>query len=243
MNWQDGGQCLFRTGAQPLPLQNRVTPFGELVSTPARGLLYGNRGGRIHDPASRRLTGRRWTSRRWICCVTQFKNRHRSVWGPGYTELFFLDEVTALAAGHRPCMECRRRDNLAYRAAVAHALGLATLIMCDDLDWLLHEERLDKRTKRVHAKPVDSLPDGVMVAGPDGSALALRGSAALPWTPFGYGPPVARPSGMVAMLTPPTSVAALKNGFQPRWHDSASLRQESVQESPQRNLTSARPLS
>jgi hypothetical protein len=234
---------LGRTGAPPLPLQNRVTPFGELVSTPARGLLYGNRGGRIHDPATRRLTGRRWTSRRWLCCVTQFKNRRRRVWGPGYTELFFLDEVTALAAGHRPCMECRRRDNLAYRAAVAQALGLASLIMCDDLDWLLHEERLDKRAKRVHARPIDGLPDGVMIAGSDGSALALRGSAALPWTPFGYGPPVARPAGVVAMLTPPTSVAALKNGFQPRWHDSAGPRDEDLLRSSQGNLSGASPLS
>jgi hypothetical protein len=204
-----------------LPLQNRVTPFGELVSTPARGLLYGNRGGRIHDPSTRRLTGRRWTSRRWICCVTEFKNRHRSVWGHGYTELFFLDEVTALAAGHRPCMECRRRDNLAYRAAVGQALGLASLIMCDDLDWLLHQERLDRRAKRFHRMPADSLPDGVMIVGPDDIPLALRGPVALPWMPAGYGPPAQRPAGTVCVLTPPTSIAALLHGFRPLWHDSA----------------------
>jgi hypothetical protein len=207
---------------RPLPLQNRVTPFGELVSTPARGLLFGNRGGRIHDPMTRRLTRRRWTSRRWICCVTAFKNRHRSVWGHGYTELFFLDDVTALAAGHRPCMECRRNDNLTYRAAVTRARGSASLIMCDDLDRLLHDERLDGRAKRLNWARGDGLPDGAMIAGGDGVALALRGDSALPWAPSGYGPPVTRPSGRLAVLTPPTSVAALANGFLPRWHDSAA---------------------
>ncbi len=92
-----------------MPLQNRVTPFGELAVTPARGTLMGNRGGRIHSD-SRTLGRRRWASRQWICCVLKFKNRQRDVWGRYYTELFFLDEVTAFAAGHRPCFECRRKD-------------------------------------------------------------------------------------------------------------------------------------
>ena len=92
-----------------MPLQNRVTPFGELISTSARGTLMGNRGGKFHA-TNRALTGRRWVSRQWICCVLEFKNRQRDVWGRYYTELFFLDEVTAFAAGHRPCFECRRRD-------------------------------------------------------------------------------------------------------------------------------------
>jgi len=90
-----------------MPLQNRVSPFGELITTSARGLFMGNRGGRFHT-ADRTLTSRRWASRQWICCRLQFKQRHRKVWGDSYTELFFLDEVTALAAGHRPCFECRR---------------------------------------------------------------------------------------------------------------------------------------
>src|SRR4029450_5546706 len=92
-----------------MPLPNRVSPFGELVASPARGTLMGNRGGRLHD-AQRKLTVRRWVTRAWICCRLDFKDRHRDVWSEGYTELFFLDEVTAFAAGHRPCFECRRKN-------------------------------------------------------------------------------------------------------------------------------------
>ena len=99
-----------------MPLQNRVDPFGELFAAPARGLFMGNRGGRIHTD-DRKLTKRRWASRQWICCVLDFKSRQRDVWGRYYTELFFLDEVTALAAGHRPCFECRRKDAEAFAGA------------------------------------------------------------------------------------------------------------------------------
>src|SRR6185437_4847604 len=108
--------CAFSTGARRatasrsiMPLQNRVDPFGNLFAAPARGTLMGNRGGRFHT-GDRTLTTRRWASRQWICCVLDFKNRQRDVWGRFYTELFFLDEVTAFAAGHRPCFECRRKD-------------------------------------------------------------------------------------------------------------------------------------
>src|SRR5690242_19291681 len=101
-----------------MPLQNRVTPFGDLITTPARGLFMGNRGGRFHRD-DRTLSGRRWTSRQWICCRLAFNDRRRQVWRTGYTELFFLDEVTALAAGHRPCFECRRADARAFAAAFA----------------------------------------------------------------------------------------------------------------------------
>jgi len=96
-----------------MPLQNRVDPFGELVAVPARGLFMGNRGGRFHTDAQT-LATRRWVSRQWICCVLEFKKRRRAVWGRFYTELFFLDEPTALAAGHRPCFECRRKDAEAF---------------------------------------------------------------------------------------------------------------------------------
>ena len=92
-----------------MPLQNRVNPFGELCAFSARGLFMGNRGGRFHTDA-KTLTARRWASRQWICCVLDFKGRRRDVWGRFYTELFFLDEPTAFAAGHRPCFECRRKD-------------------------------------------------------------------------------------------------------------------------------------
>src|SRR5437588_6553847 len=108
-----------------MPLQNRVDPFGELRAVPARGLFLGNRGGRIHRD-DRTLSRRRWTSRAWICCRLSFKNRHRVVWGPGYTHLFFLDEPTAFSAGHRPCFECRRADAIAFAQAWARAQRLAS---------------------------------------------------------------------------------------------------------------------
>jgi len=114
-----------------MPLPNRVDPFGNLFADPARGLIFGNRGGRFHRD-DRTLGARRWVSRRWICCVLEFKGRHRKVWGAGYTELFFLDEPTAFAAGHRPCFECRRADALAFAAAFPGEQGTAR--RADDID-------------------------------------------------------------------------------------------------------------
>src|SRR5579863_10770447 len=99
-----------------MTLQNRVDPFGNLNAVAARGTMFGNRGGRFHTD-SKTLTARRWASRQWICCLLDFKGRQRDVWGRFYTELFFLDEVTAFAAGHRPCFECRRQDALRFRQA------------------------------------------------------------------------------------------------------------------------------
>lgn len=107
-----------------MPLPNRIRPDGTLFADPARGTLFGNRGGKFHDPATRALPRRLYATQQWICCVLSFKGRQRDVWGRYYTELFFCDEVTALAAGHRPCMECRRGDALAYRAALVAGLGL-----------------------------------------------------------------------------------------------------------------------
>jgi len=116
-------------------LQNRVTPFGEIVATPARGLSMGNRG-ILHDDR-RRLGRRRWTHKAWICCVTEFRGRRRQVMAPGrYTELFFLDEAVALAAGHRPCFECRRA------AANAFAACWGGEPRAPDMDRVLHAERL-----------------------------------------------------------------------------------------------------
>src|ERR1043166_4785847 len=137
-----------------MPLQNRVSPFGELLAVPARGTLFGNRGGRFHTDA-RTLTARRWVSRRWICCVLDFKGRQRDVWGRYYTELFFLDEPTALAAGHRPCFECRRADAVAFAAAFARAFGAPP--RAADTDRRLHAERLDGRAKRSHRLAIDDL--------------------------------------------------------------------------------------
>jgi hypothetical protein len=204
-----------------MALQNRVTPTGELIADPARGLLLGNRGGRFHDPATRTLGRARWASRTWICCRLAFKGRRRTVWGHSYTELFFCDEPTALAAGHRPCVECRRQDAHAWRAAAVGALGLGALPLFPDLDRRLDAERRDGRAKRLHPMPAESLPDGAIIQRADGVCLALQGGRALPWSPAGYGAALPRPAGTVAVLTPPTSLAALAGGYRPSWHPSA----------------------
>src|ERR1700748_3159420 len=156
-----------------MPLQNRVTPFGEIVATPERGTMFGNRGGRFHDPRTLSLKRRRFASRRWICCELSFKSRRRKVFGDGYTELFFLDEATALAAGHRPCFECRRKDAEGFAAAWQRAFKL------------LRPARADGRAKRLHRRKIDGLPDGAFVMLEEG-AWAVRGDALLRWTPEGY---------------------------------------------------------
>jgi hypothetical protein len=205
-------------------LPNRVAPDGTLFATTARGLLMGNRGGRFHDTASHSLKGsRRWASKAWICCRLAFKGRPSpGVWGPHrYTELFFCDEVTALAAGHRPCMECRRADALAWRSAVVTGLAVAGVPPFPALDDRLHGERLAGRDKRLHPLAADALPDGAMLRRADGTFVALRGASALPWSPGGYGPPLRRPTGIVDVLTPPTSLAALAGGYRPTWHPGA----------------------
>jgi hypothetical protein len=201
-------------------LQNRVDPFGELFADPARGTFMGNRGGRFHTPA-RTLTARRWASRQWICCVLAFKGRHRDLWGRFYTELFFLDEPTALAAGHRPCFECRRQeaDTFAEFWRIAHRLRRRP--RAAEMDQLLHRERLQGRAKRRHRRSIDGLPDGVVVA-LDGTAFALRGDALLRWTPQGYDGRMPRPRRVIVeVLTPPAIVAVLSAGYSPRWHASA----------------------
>ncbi len=203
-----------------MPLQNRVTPFGDLVATPVRGLFLGNRGGRFHTDA-RTLTARRWASRQWICCVLDFKARHRDVWGRFYTELFFLDEPTALAAGHRPCFECRRQDALAFSEAWQVAKHLRTRPTAGEMDIALHRERLDGRAKRLHRRDIDALPDGVFVALEEG-AFAVRGDSLLRWTPDGYDARQARRRGItVDLLTPPAILTVLSAGYRPCWHPSA----------------------
>ena len=166
-----------------MALQNRVTPFGALFATPARGTMFGNRGGRFHRD-DRTLGARRWASRQWICCVLQFKNRHHPVWRDRYTALFFLDEVTALAAGHRPCFECRRRDAKAFAETWAQAKG-GEIPHAPEMDVVLQKERLNGRDKRTHEMPVDELPDGAFIA-IDGHASVVRGAHLLRWSENGY---------------------------------------------------------
>jgi hypothetical protein len=167
-----------------MPLQNRVNPFGELFATPARGTLFGNRGGRFHTDA-KTLTARRWASRQWICCVLDFKGRQRDVWGRFYTELFFLDEPTALAAGHRPCFECRRKDAEAFAEAWRKAQRLTTRPFAHEMDEVLHRERLQGRGKRTERRAIGTLLDGAFIV-LDDAAFAVRGDTLLRWTPEGY---------------------------------------------------------
>lgn len=203
-----------------MPLQNRVSPFGELLAVPARGMLFGNRGGRFHTDAQR-LTTRRWVSRRWICCVLDFKGRHRDVWGRFYTELFFLDEPTALAAGHRPCFECRRKDAEAFAEGWRKARRLSARPLADRMDDVLHDERLRARAKRLHRRRIDALPDGAFIA-LEGEPFAIRGGLLLHWTPQGYDTRKRRRRGLtVDVLTPPAILAVLSAGYRPRWHPSA----------------------
>jgi hypothetical protein len=204
-----------------MPLPNRVRPDGSLFADPARGTLFGNRGGRFHDPVTRALPRRTHASRQWICCVLAFKGRRHAVWGRNYTALFFCDEVTAFAAGHRPCMECRRADALAYRAALVAGLGLQETPLFPEIDRLLDGQRRDGRLKRRHWLPAEGLPDGAVLASGE-TFLALKGDAALVWSPSGYVGRRQRPSGPVEVLTPPATLAALANGYQPLWHGSVT---------------------
>ena len=203
-----------------MPLQNRVNPFGDLLAVPARGTLFGNRGGRFHTDA-KTLRARRWVSRRWICCVLEFKGRRRDVWGRFYTELFFLDEPTALAAGHRPCFECRRKEAQAFAEGWRKARRLSAPPMADQMDDVLHAERLRGRAKRLHRRAIDGLPDGALIA-LDSEPFAVRGDVLLHWTPQGYAARKRRPRGpIVDVLTPSAILAVLSAGYRPRWHPSA----------------------
>ncbi len=203
-----------------MPLQNRVTPFGDLVAVSGRGLFMGNRGGRFHTDA-KTLTARRWASRKWICCVLDFRGRHRDVWGRFYTELFFLDEPTALASGHRPCFECRRKDAINFAERWQAARRLRERPRADEMDDVLHGERRSGRAKRRHSRSIDILPDGAFVALGE-TAYAVRGAHVLRWSPEGYVARERRPRGIaVETLTPPAILAVLSAGYRPCWHPSA----------------------
>jgi hypothetical protein len=204
-----------------MPLQNRVTPFGDIVATPARGLLFGNRG-ILHDHDRRII--RRWQSRRWIACRLQFRGWHREpmpVSPIRYTGLFFLDEATSFAAGHRPCAECRREDFGRFRDAWSGAEAPAR---ADDMDRVLHAERLlpgRSRVKQTHLGRIESLPDGAMIA-VEGAPWLVLGSELLLWTPFGYTDRRPRPrSGAATLLTPPSTIGVIEAGYAPGLHPSA----------------------
>ncbi len=216
------------------PLPNRVDPHSRVVATPARGLFMGNRGC-IHR-ADKTLKDRQWALTRWIVCLTEFRGRRRPLMAPGrYTELFFLDEATALAAGHRPCAECRREDLQRFKAAWLRGqpngpLTAAASLL--DLDALLHAERLDEEGRqRTFEAALSMLPDGVLVDVPwlADQAHLWHGGALRPWSFGGYGDAMRTdPESVVRVLTPPSTVKALAAGYDPVLHpsalDDASLR-------------------
>ncbi|QOZ56140.1 hypothetical protein [Bradyrhizobium sp. CCBAU 53338] len=203
-----------------MPLQNRVTPTGEIISTPHRGMFTGNRG-IIHDPATKTLLRKRWSSPAWLTCTCEFRGRRREVMAQrSWTELFFLDEATALAAGHRPCFYCRRDDANCFRAAWEKGNRVQDVRM-HDIDTVLHHERLDRGKKRLHAllMPLDQLPDGAMVQQGEASYLVTQGRALL-WSPAGYIAAEQLP-GDATLLTPPSTLRALHAGYQAVLHPSA----------------------
>jgi hypothetical protein len=206
-----------------VPRRNRVTPFGDIIATEARGLLFGNRGV-LHDEDGRLI--RAWQVRRWIACRLEFKGRRRPLLRPGrYTELFFLDEATALAAGHRPCAECRWKDFVRFRQAWAdmHPGGS---IRVDDIDRALHGERVGPGgAKRQHEARFGDLSDGSMVAENDRAWLVLGGGL-VAWSPFGYGDRRAMPrTAKVSLLTPPSVVEVIRTGYRPGIHSTALPRE------------------
>jgi len=190
-----------------------------VISTEARGLLYGNRGV-LHDDRGELVRG--WQVRRWIACRLEFKGRRRTLLQPGrFTELFFLDEATALAAGHRPCAECRREDFVRFRQAWAEDRGQDPP-RADDLDRVLHAERIDGG-KRLHPATLRDLPGGSMVADEGRAWLVVHGDL-IAWSPFGYGERRAVPgSTRVLSLTAPSVIGALQAGYAPMLHPTAGL--------------------
>jgi hypothetical protein len=205
-----------------MPLQNRVTPFGELIATPHRGTLMGNRGC-LHD--GHRRVRRPFALRRWIACVLEFRGRRRTVMTPGrYTELFFLDEATALAAGHRPCAECQHARYRLFRDLwTAANPGRVAVPSAEAIDRVLHAERLGpRRAKRTYPERLARLPAGVMVADADGRPFLVLERALRPWTPAGYGPAVPRRrDARVRVLTPRSVVRAVARGYPVEAHPSA----------------------
>ncbi len=207
-----------------MPKQNRLTPFGEIIATPARGTLMGNRGC-LHNGKAQII--RLYQSRRWIICELQFKNRHRVVTAPGqYTELFFLDEATALAAGHRPCAECSRPRFEKFRSLWARAnpdLAHSTKPLATVIDRALHQERISATQRKVtYQNKLGALPDGSFVALNDKQPyLVFRGSL-LAWSPEGYGQRLSAPNDLpVAVLTPRSVVKTLAQGYAAEIHPSA----------------------
>lgn len=200
-----------------MPLQNRVTPFGDIVAIPQRGMLMGNRG-IIHDPATKTLLRKRWSNKAWIICTCSYKNHHRDVMATqSWTELFFLDEAVALAAGHRPCFACRRDSAEAFRSAWSKAKRTSKT-SAPAMDEALHRERLHDGRKRIHPldMPIDTLPDGTAIV-VDGDAFIVARGLAFRWTEDGYAPPQ-KIHHVDGLLTPPSTLQTMVAGYRPALH-------------------------
>jgi hypothetical protein len=199
-----------------MPLQNRVTPFGEIVALPGRGLMMGNRG-ILHDDARRII--RSYQVRRWIACRLEFHGRRRRVMQPhSYTELFFLDEATAFSAGHRPCAECRSADYKRFRSFWIACTGEPA--NADAMDARLHAERVTRGRKNTYREALANLPDGTYVVLDDRAWLAF-GASLFEWSDSGYSKRRARPSeDVVEVLTPRSIVAIFTAGYRPEIHPS-----------------------
>jgi hypothetical protein len=211
-----------------MPLQNRVDPFGAIHAVEARGLFTGNRGV-IHDPATKTLRSRRWTTKAWIICECEFRGRRREVMGrnapsgnAGWTELFFLDEVTALAAGHRPCFYCRRSRAKEFAGCYADTFGIARP-RATEIDARLHSERFASGgvPPTVDEAEIRNLPDGAMIAA-GRRAFALHRGKLREWSFDGWHGASVDPAELddARLLTPPTTVAVLRSDFRPVWHPS-----------------------
>jgi hypothetical protein len=210
-----------------VPRRNRVDPWGDLHAVPARGMFTGNRGCVVDDAEN---VVRHHGSSLWIICLTEFRGWRFPLARPRrWTPLFFLDDAVGLAAGHRPCATCRRADYHSYRDAVSQSLGRADALLAWELNERLQAERhrrgrgLTRASDRiVWPTPYEELPNGAVVIGDDGAPRLVRDDRLLRFGFDGWTDPVPRPTGRVAsVLTPPTSVAALSNGFIPQLHPSA----------------------
>lgn len=196
-----------------MPLQNRMLPTGQIVAMALRGAWMGNRGN-LHD-ADGRIGTSRWKTKGWVCCRPSFKNRRRTLMAPGrYTELFFYDDAVALAAGHRPCFECRRAKAAEFRTKWHDVFGGSALLA--DIDRILHRARVDPKSRAQirHRADAGGLPPDTFILHHD-TPFRITHTGVIPMTRGGYGPASAAPAGPVTVLTPRPIVALMQAGYRP----------------------------
>ena len=223
-----------------MPLQNRVTPEGEIIATPARGTFFGNRGGCFHRD-NKQLSKRRWHSQAWITCVLEFKDRRRKLMMPGrYTELFFLDEATALAAGHRPCFECRRYDAVAFATRWANVISSShdqvsnftgsthnRRAKAGAINAILHQQRLTANGRKgTYSCPLSELPSGIFIRW-NGKPHLVYQNQLHKWSASGYqrATTIALTT-IVDVLTPPATIAVILDGYSPKLHHTLANSQQ-----------------